>query len=679
MVNKRKARPCHVILLILMAALLATEVPAATITVEVLQDDAMDACTLRDAITAANQNEATGGCVAGDDNNDTIVFSVSGIINLGSALPFIESGLAISGPGPADLMINGNGFGPLFRVSATDVSISGLTLTNGISSGLGGGLLVVSTGAAEVANVEFRDNAAQDGGGIANGGTLVLSDSVISNNNATGIGGGIYNSGTLTLSDIMVTGNEAGLNGGGIYNHEAGTLIMTGTVVSGNTTDGNGGGIFGVGDLAFENSIVMDNSAFDGGGVYAGISVTIDQSVVSDNTAVYGGGIFSSGTVSLEDSTVDGNTAEFGGGINARTVLLTRSTVSGNESEAAGGGVYTEESMQLVNSTMSGNTSGSGGAVYLPGGSTLTVGYSTITGNNATTEGGGIWSAGTVTLANSILSGNSNANCHHPPGSGIFISNGFNIESGDSCDLDAAGDQPNTDPMLGSLADNSGPTLTHALLAGSPALDAADPNDCPATDQRGIARPQDGDGDGAAACDVGAVERQANDLLVASLDADPDAVTVDLELVISVVIENAGPDAVDDVELTLDLPAELGFVSAAAGCSEAGGVVSCTLGTLASAASVGIEVIANAEAAGDAVINASVTGDVIEGDTDNNTAQITVAIEADDSGGSSGSGNNTGETGSSGGGSLSLASLLILILTFLFSRYRATSLRESRT
>jgi hypothetical protein len=88
-----------------------------------------------------------------------------------------------------------------------------------------------------------------------------------------------------------------------------------------------------------------------------------------------------------------------------------------------------------------------------------------------------------------------------------ITSNGHNLDSDNTCNLTAVGDLPDTDPRLGPLQDNGGPTLTHTLLFGSPAMDAADNSACPATDQRGFTRPMDGDGDGTPTCDIGAFER----------------------------------------------------------------------------------------------------------------------------------------------------------------------------
>ena len=150
----------------------------------------------------------------------------------------------------------------------------------------------------------------------------------------------------------------------------------------------------------------------------------------------------------------------------------------------------------------------------------------TVTNNTADSDGdnegsgGGIAKvgAGSFSVENSIVAGNSDTPNDagpgdiHPDCSGEVSSRGY-ILIGDTAGCTITGDTTNDitgiDPLLGPLADNGGPTKTHALLAGSPALDKADNAICPATDQRGATRPEDGNGDGTAACDVGAFELEA--------------------------------------------------------------------------------------------------------------------------------------------------------------------------
>jgi hypothetical protein len=244
--------------------------------------------------------------------------------------------------------------------------------------------------------------------------------------------------------------------------------------------------------------------------------------IVNGNAAgSVGGGIHNQGTLTLNHSTVSGNHAAYGGGIfNYYSVLtLNNSTLSGNSAVVHGGGIYNQfGTLTLNHSTLSGNSAAlGGGGIYNEKG-TLTLNHSTLTANiadsdsNGSGDGGGVYNwDGTLIFKNSLVAGNDdrstpgNDDCS---GSGI-TSQGHNlVGSGTGCNLAGSGDQTTSDPKLGALADNGGPTWTHALLAGSPAIDAI-PNgvngcgDTYTQDQRGVPRPIGG------ACDVGAYEAGA--------------------------------------------------------------------------------------------------------------------------------------------------------------------------
>jgi beta-glucanase (GH16 family) len=261
------------------------------------------------------------------------------------------------------------------------------------------------------------------------------------------------------------------------------------------------GGILNNGTLSLDHATVTNNvMATDAGDFWQG-----------------GGGIYNGdgATLYLVDSTVSDNTAAWsGGGVYSffnTTTLIERSTISGNVSNDVGGGIRMLGNATIVNSTLSGNTSTGwyGGAIFHTDG-VMDMVNSTVANNVAPDYAPAAVFVGTFTdasatlnLTNSIVANNVTEGCFLAPfGAGAVAINsaGHNLASDGTCFLTAAGDQPNTDPLLAPLADNGGPTQTHALSAGSPAIDAADAGVCPATDQRGIARPQ------GAGCDVGAYE-----------------------------------------------------------------------------------------------------------------------------------------------------------------------------
>ena len=234
---------------------------------------------------------------------------------------------------------------------------------------------------------------------------------------------------------------------------------------------------------------------------------------VAPASAPLGGGVFNFfGTLTLINSTLSGNAAfDSGGGVfNTANALLTliNSTISGN-SAPVGGGVANHGNATVTNSTLSGNSVGGSGGGVINGGN-LTVTNSTLSGNSAT-AGGGVANTGAITLNRTLVSGNT-----APTGSEIanfatIIPDNFNL-FGFSGVAGVSGFAPGVtdvvpgagvilDNILSPLANNGGPTLTHALVTGSPAVDASPANgDCQPTDQRGITRPQ------GAACDIGAFE-----------------------------------------------------------------------------------------------------------------------------------------------------------------------------
>ncbi len=190
---------------------------------------------------------------------------------------------------------------------------------------------------------------------------------------------------------------------------------------------------------------------------------------------------------------------------------LAISSFSQNYASLYGGALASDESnTEVSNSTFSGNTSdGDGGGLEASGSRPLALTNCTVVNNTLTGAGrgdniftGSANSNVNIRLKNSIIAGATANNCN-----ASVTSLGNNIESSDSCGLASASDLRNTDPMLDTIGNNGGPTKTHALLSGSPAVDSGSASGCPSVDQRGFIRPQDGDGNGGPACDIGAVEQ----------------------------------------------------------------------------------------------------------------------------------------------------------------------------
>ena len=257
---------------------------------------------------------------------------------------------------------------------------------------------------------------------------------------------------------------------------------------------GYGGGISNNGVLTIINSTFYANDIDFGCGEYGCFGG--------------GGGIYNNGIIMVTNSTFSGNNCIYPYTVNYASTENTTIPIHGDMPQPpgpmGGGGISTSynSTTNITNSTFYANDAYYGGAIFNWGFSTVT--NSTLSGNSANGAGGGLFNRNSIiTVTNTIVANSSSGgDC-----SGGTIDGGHNISSDDTCGFDPAnGSMPNTDPLLGPLQDNGGPTWTHALLPGSPAIDAGDDTQCPPTDQRDVPRPIDGDGDDVAICDIGSFE-----------------------------------------------------------------------------------------------------------------------------------------------------------------------------
>jgi hypothetical protein len=295
--------------------------------------------------------------------------------------------------------------GGIFNDLGSSLTIVGSSVSANDAVSAGGG--IDNLGTASVSRSTVRGNSASGGGGILNNGTLTLDRSTIFENAATELfGGGLINNGTTTIVRSRFIGNSAdaaGGYGGAITNQFGGVVRIVASTLSGNTSAALGGAI----------------SDQTGG------FVSLDRSRVTSSASPFGGGIFEGGgTLGITASRIDGNSAGNGGGIYASataTVTVTRSAIGGNVASNGGGGVFEAGgSLTVGGSSLRGNSASSGGGIYATPGSTLAIARSRITDNTVSPGiGGGIFNGGTITLTRSSLSRNAAG-----AGGGMFSSGG---------------------------------------------------------------------------------------------------------------------------------------------------------------------------------------------------------------------------------------------------------------
>jgi CSLREA domain-containing protein len=456
----------------------SAEVPTGVLVVTTTEDElnADGDCSLREAIRAANLNDFVDGCGIGS-GDDTIRLP-RGVyrLTLGGAGEDagdtgdldIRDNVRIEGDGAEATVVDGGALDRVFHIHpGVTASIEGVMITHGAARDQGGGGILNAGGRLTLRQVVLRGNVVE--GGPADGGGGLANLAVAAPAQAT-------------LIRCTVVANAA-YGGGGLQNAAWGsapaTLALVESTVRGNTAAFLGGGIW---------------SAATGASRGAAAYLSLERSTVSHNVA--------SGQGSYE-----GN----GGGVAVVNSLatLSNSTLSGNQAQGAGvallgglggglfaGGMDGEPHVALQNVTVADNAAAAGGGI-----ASLTLG-----GGHAT-----------VTFKNSLVGGNAQpagvaGNCVRRDdgyGASAFVSQGHNLEDHDSCGFDQRTDRIHADPRLGPLADNGGPTQTHALCAGSQALHAGDDAAAPPTDQRGTPRPQ------CACSDIGAYE--AGSLRVAAI------------------------------------------------------------------------------------------------------------------------------------------------------------------
>jgi len=476
---------------------------------------------------------------------DSVAAEGGGVAALGGRLQVINSEFV----GNSAYFGSGGG---LF-VSNTPLSIESSRFHENAAYYSGGGIGVLNTAsqAAVIEATEVMGNAVRlrggRGGGIAasvsgNGGRFELIASNVSNNEIGDVGigseidsggGGIYlnvsNDAIGAISQALVSNNRIGPqpfsglggSGGGLWARAfGGTISVIDSQFDENSASRYGGGlsasgVFG-GNVRIEQSAISRNSAILGGGVSIVGNVSVVESRTQTNTADVGGGVWVGGgqfntTARLVRSEVEGNGARLGAGVyftGPTRLEVQESTISQNQAET-GGGIWSNGNLIVRQSTISGNAAAVGGGIFLNSPNPATISHSTIAFNQATGVGNGLHlQSNLVELNHSILAGNTGAvlgDATIVEGASL-VSKSSLVGRGQGSGLaptsatvpDASGNLVGSgangiNPALGPLAYNGGPTKTHALLPGSPAINSGDLNavagqgGVPAFDQRGEA------------------------------------------------------------------------------------------------------------------------------------------------------------------------------------------------
>ncbi|MBW4612727.1 MAG: hypothetical protein KME21_05505 [Desmonostoc vinosum HA7617-LM4] len=412
-------------------------------------------------------------------NNGTLTLNnsiVSGNVSQGQGAGIFNSGILtvnnsiISDNSAAFEIVEGGGIYNSGTLTVNKSTFSGNT------AGFGGGIF--NTGVATIDESTFNSNTSYQI--ILNVGTITFRNSTFINNNADGYFGGsnvILNVGTATLSNSTVSDNSGGRASFGTIVNEGNFTIADSTISGNDLGQGGAGYINNSGTIAIINSSISDNDfSFSSAGIFNSGILSVTTSTISNNITT-NSGINNSGTATIANSTINNNGGENGGGINnSGTLTLNNSTISSNGA-ARGGGIYNTNNLTVNNSTIAFN---SGEGIYNtnPSNPDEEI-YDTTSGTNTI--------SGTAVVNNSIIAGNIKDPDTDPVNNdvfGSFVSNGFNLIGtlNGSTGFNASEqlNVPITDVLDTALRDNGGSSRTHALVVGSPAINAGKNADIPA-------------------------------------------------------------------------------------------------------------------------------------------------------------------------------------------------------
>ncbi len=496
-------------------------------------------------------------------SNSKFINNNGGAVTANSGLTVTHS-LFHANSGAYAIRITSNGFGQLSNsqfISNTNGAIDtqgSLTVmssqfySNTIgAAGAGAGVYAYAFSHPQlklnIVSSQFYTNTAYYGGGVASdGGITIISNTVFVSNTARTTGGGMWyetqNPGDgLEILSSTVRSNYGGgvdVNGGGGAplvlansliqdNYAPGstggvgtggmTITVTQSVFNNNHTPANNfpGGLSAGGPAYITGSTFFNNSGPHSGGLYLGnagspiFTDTIASSIFVSNTSTTyeGGAIAALVPLIVADTTISHNVAAIsdGGGLywwsNGNNLSVVRSLIYDNRASSSsyGGGLYVHGNAIIVNSTIYSNSAFNTGGILLSNSSSLTLTNDTVISNTATNaNAAGNLNGGSLAplaLINTIVAGGNPKDC-----SGQIVSLGHNLTSDNTCFAAAAGDVINADPLLNSFAANGGPTYSFMPLASSYAVNGGDNAACPATDQRGVARPI------GSTCDIGSIE-----------------------------------------------------------------------------------------------------------------------------------------------------------------------------